>query len=55
VNGVNGDQIKLDIWDTAGEEKYRSIAHMYYRGAAGAIVVYDITDKVCIIEISFVS
>jgi len=55
VNGVNGDQIKLDIWDTAGQDRYRCIANMYYRGAVGAIVVYDITDKVCIIEISFVS
>ena len=31
------------IWDTAGQEKYHSLAPMYYRGAAAAIVVYDIT------------
>eukprot|EP01099_Mayorella_cantabrigiensis_P006022 TRINITY_DN494_c0_g1_i1.p1 TRINITY_DN494_c0_g1~~TRINITY_DN494_c0_g1_i1.p1 ORF type:complete len:199 (-),score=60.71 TRINITY_DN494_c0_g1_i1:424-1020(-) len=35
--------IRLDIWDTAGEEKYQSLAPMYYRGAHAAIVVYDIT------------
>ncbi|XP_052818767.1 ras-related protein Rab-22A-like [Mya arenaria] len=33
----------FQIWDTAGQEKYRSLAPMYYRGAAAAIVVYDIT------------
>lgn len=31
------------IWDTAGQEKYHSLAPMYYRGAGAAIVVYDIT------------
>ncbi|KAF0699261.1 Aste57867_10161 [Aphanomyces stellatus] len=41
-----GDQaIKYQIWDTAGQEKYHSLAPMYYRGAAAAIVVYDITRK----------
>lgn len=34
---------KYQIWDTAGQEKYRALAPMYYRGAAAAIVVYDIT------------
>eukprot|EP01083_Nonionella_stella_P045103 121258_1 len=38
-------QIKFDIWDTAGQEKYRSMTPLYYRGAYAAIVVYDITDK----------
>lgn len=36
---VNASQ----IWDTAGQEKYHSLAPMYYRGAGAAIVVYDIT------------
>ena len=36
--------VKLAIWDTAGQERYKSIMPMYYRGAEGAIVVYDITD-----------
>ena len=35
--------IGLKIWDTAGQEKYRSLAPMYYRGAQVAILVYDIT------------
>lgn len=40
---VNSKPIKFQIWDTAGQEKYHSLAPMYYRGAAAAIVVYDIT------------
>lgn len=38
--------VKFNIWDTAGQEKYRSLASLYYRGADCAIVVYDITNKV---------
>lgn len=40
---VDGKPIKFQIWDTAGQEKYHSLAPMYYRGAAAAIIVYDIT------------
>ena len=40
---VKGQSLKFQIWDTAGQEKYHSLAPMYYRGAAAAIVVYDIT------------
>lgn len=36
--------VKFEIWDTAGQECYRSLAPMYYRGASAAIIVYDITD-----------
>ena len=43
---IDGMAIKYQIWDTAGQEKYRSLAPMYYRGAAAAIIVYDITSMV---------
>ncbi|NXC40594.1 RAB17 protein, partial [Penelope pileata] len=37
--------IKLEIWDTAGQEKYHSVCHLYYRGAQAALLVYDLTNK----------
>lgn len=37
--------MKLEIWDTAGQERYRSLVPMYYRGAAAAVVVYDVTSQ----------
>jgi len=42
---IDGRQIKLQIWDTAGQESFRSITRSYYRGAAGALLVYDITRR----------
>lgn len=40
---IGGKKIRLHIWDTAGQERFRAITKSYYRGAAGAILVYDIT------------
>ena len=41
----NNKVLKLEIWDTAGQEKYRSLASMFYKEASAAILVYDITRK----------
>ncbi|KAM9309798.1 ras-related protein Rab-25b [Pholidichthys leucotaenia] len=40
---LNGFTVKAQIWDTAGLERYRAITSAYYRGAVGALLVYDIT------------
>ena len=42
---INGHKIKAQIWDTAGQEKYKAITGAYYKGSKGAFVVYDITRK----------
>jgi Ras-related protein Rab-11A len=38
--------VKAQIWDTAGQERYRAITSAYYRGAVGALLVYDIAKHV---------
>lgn len=40
---INGQTVKLQLWDTAGTEKYKSMSASYYRGAHVAFVVFDIT------------
>jgi len=45
VCDIGGRAIKLQIWDTAGQERFRSVTRSYYRGAAGALLVYDVTSR----------
>ena len=41
----DGKSIRFEIWDTAGQEKYRSLTKIFYKDAGIAILVYDITRK----------
>ncbi|KIO22062.1 hypothetical protein M407DRAFT_42524, partial [Tulasnella calospora MUT 4182] len=43
---VGDKKIKLQLWDTAGQERFRSVTRSYYRGAAAALIVFDITRQV---------
>uniref|UniRef100_M8BGC1 Ras-related protein ARA-4 n=1 Tax=Aegilops tauschii TaxID=37682 RepID=M8BGC1_AEGTA len=42
---IDGKEIKAQIWDTAGQERFRAVTSAYYRGAVGALLVYDITRR----------
>eukprot|EP00494_Astrolonche_serrata_P028890 UN29157 len=43
ILNVRGQRAKLTIWDTAGQEQFRTLTSAYYRGAHGVILVYDVT------------
>jgi Rab family protein len=45
VTMKDGATVKAQLWDTAGQEKYRAITVAHYRKALGALVVYDITKR----------
>lgn len=42
---MDGRRVSLQIWDTAGQESFRSIIAQYYRGAMGIFLVYDVTNE----------
>ncbi|XP_078332956.1 ras-related protein Rab-11A-like [Crassostrea virginica] len=42
---IDGKTLKAQIWDTAGQDRYRAITNAYYRKAVGVIFVYDITKR----------
>ena len=42
---INNLIFNLNVWDTAGEEKYHAMAPIFYRGAQGAVVIFDVTKK----------
>ena len=49
---IDGKIIKVQIWDIAGHERFRSITYSYYRGANAIIIVFDITDKKSFLSIT---
>lgn len=48
---IEGKNIKAQIWDTAGQERYRAITSAYYRGAMGALLVYDISNRTSFVNV----
>lgn len=42
---IEDKRVKMQIWDTAGQERFRNITQTYYKGAAGIILAYSITDN----------
>ena len=42
---VKGEKVKLELWDTAGQEKYKTLIRGFYRGASGIVLVYDKTNR----------
>uniref|UniRef100_A0A7N0UAP3 Uncharacterized protein n=1 Tax=Kalanchoe fedtschenkoi TaxID=63787 RepID=A0A7N0UAP3_KALFE len=49
---VGGRRLKLTIWDTAGQERFRTLTTSYYRGAQGIILVYDVTQRETLTNLS---
>eukprot|EP01117_Protostelium_nocturnum_P002830 TRINITY_DN1374_c0_g1_i1.p1 TRINITY_DN1374_c0_g1~~TRINITY_DN1374_c0_g1_i1.p1 ORF type:complete len:196 (-),score=56.85 TRINITY_DN1374_c0_g1_i1:20-607(-) len=41
---VNGKEVTIGVWDTAGQDRYESMSRIYYRSARAALVCYDLTD-----------
>ena len=49
----NGSMVKLHIWDTSGQERFRAMTNLYYRDAQVAIITYDITNESSFSSIEF--
>ena len=49
---INDKNVRIQIWDTAGEEAYRSITRSYYKSSTCAFIVYDITEKKTFYDVS---
>lgn len=45
VEEVDGESYQISLWDTTGEEKFRSVTSAFYKGAQGAFAVFDVTDR----------
>jgi small GTP-binding protein len=53
VRTSNGGHLKMHIWDTGGQERFRAMAPIYYRDASAALVVFDCTEAASFSAVSF--
>ena len=49
----NGAKIKLHIWDTSGQDRFRSMTNLYYRDAQVAILTYDVTNETSLESLNY--
>lgn len=42
---IDGRKVRMQVWDTAGQDRFRTITSTYYKGAHGIMLVYDVTDR----------
>lgn len=42
---VEGKHVTVSLWDTVGQERFKALSKVYYKGATAALIVYDITDR----------
>lgn len=50
---VADTRVHFQLWDAAGQERFRALMPLYYRGAQAAILVYDVTDETSLQDIKF--
>ena len=50
---INNTKIKLKIWDTTGQERFKTLTSQYYNGADGALLIFDVTNKESFERINF--
>ena len=53
INTHKGKTVTLKIWDTAGQEKFKSINRIFFRGADIALLVYDVTNSQTLTDLEF--
>ena len=50
---IDNTKVHLQLWDAAGQERFRTLAPLFYRGALAAVLVYDVTDEASLQDVKF--